>query len=36
MSLPTTLAELAELVDFNQQSLFSMLHQKWASLPNRG
>lgn len=30
MSLPTTLAELVELVDFNQQSLFSMLHRKWA------
>jgi hypothetical protein len=36
MSLPTTLAELVELVDFNQQSLFGMLHQKWTWLPNPG
>ena len=35
MSLPTSLAELTDLVDFDQRSLLSMLHREWPSLPSR-
>lgn len=35
MSLPTSLAELTDLVDFNQRSLLSRLHREWPSLPSR-
>jgi hypothetical protein len=36
MSLPTSLAELAEFVDFNKQSLFGMWNREQARLPSRG